>query len=95
MTVTCLTGGSGWASEHDEAVLELRGQLLADLAEGLDTVQRAADALDRLRSSEVEDVALAQGRDGRDIACHIDGSIRGLRAAYAVAQVLFSQEWPR
>ena len=43
-------------------------------------------ALQGLRRHEV-----AEGRDGRDAAAHIDGGIRGLRAAYAVAHMVFGK----
>jgi hypothetical protein len=69
----------------NEEALELRGQLLAELSQALGALQRAGDALDRLRSPGVYDV---------EVADHIDGGIRGLRAAYAVAHMVFGKESP-
>lgn len=78
----------------NEEALELRGELLAALSQALGALQRAGEALDRLRSPGVYDVEVAEGRDGRDMAAHIDGGIRGLRAAYAVAHMVFGKESP-
>lgn len=84
--------GQEWPD--DEEALELRGELLAQLSAALNSLQRAGDVLDRLRSPAVHDVEVAEGRDGRDMAAHIDGGIRGLRAAYAVAHMVFGKESP-
>jgi hypothetical protein len=61
-----------------------RTQLITDLAAGINAIQRAATALERLRSNYLYDVELVEGRDGRDIASLLDDSIRYGRAAYAV-----------
>jgi hypothetical protein len=63
-----------------------RTQLITDLAAGINAIQRAATALERLRSNYLYDVELVEGRDGRDIASLVDDSIRYGRAAYAVVQ---------
>ena len=44
----------------NEEALELRGQLLAELSQALGALQRAGDALDRLRSPGVYDVEVAE-----------------------------------
>jgi hypothetical protein len=77
---------------REEQVLDGRGALLAHLADGLEAIAAAAAELDALRSPAVYDLDLAEGRDGRDVAAHIDGAIRGIRAAAAVAHMVFAKE---
>jgi signal recognition particle GTPase len=55
-------------------------------------MQRAATALEQLRSHQRYDIELVDGRDGRDIASFLDDSIRYGRAAYAVVHMIVDKE---
>ena len=68
--------------------------MLADLAAGLQAVERAAAGVTELRSSALQDAELVEGRDGGDVATFLDDSIRLGRAAYAVMHAIFDQELP-
>jgi hypothetical protein len=80
--------------EHAEMISQARGQLLADLAEGLQALERAGAGVAQLRSSALHDVELVEGRDGRDLATLVDDSIRLGRAAYAVMHAIIDKEIP-
>lgn len=81
-----------WVLAHEEEVIARRCALRQHLAASLDAMTAAAAELDALRSPAVDDIELAEGRDGRDLAAHIDGAIRGVRAAAAVAHMVFAKE---
>lgn len=81
-------------AEHEDAVSEKRAELLTHLTYGIRVIEHALELLDDLRSGAAEDVELADGRDGRDIAAHLDASVRTARAAYAVLHVVFEKETP-
>lgn len=83
-----------WAALEDQ-IIDIRADLLTHLAAGLAELTRAAAALDQLRTPGIYDVELAEGRDGRDAAARIDGTIRDARAVYAVLQMVFAGETPR
>ena len=71
-----------------------RAQMLTHLSAGINATQRAAVALERLRSGDVYDIEVVDSRDGRDIASFIDESIRCARAAYAVIHMIIEKEKP-
>ncbi len=83
-----------WAELEDQ-IIDMRTDLLTHLAAGLAEFTRAAAVLDQLRAPGIYDAELAGGRDGRDAAARIDGTIRDARAAYAVLQMVFAGETPR
>lgn len=85
--------GTGF-DEYSEFVDQARGQLLAEIAAGIAGLQRAANHLERLRTT-LYDVEFAEGRDGRDVATFLDDSIRIGRAAYAVVHAVIDKETPR
>ena len=66
----------------------------AHLTYGLRTITHAAELLDDLRGGAAEDVELVDGRDGRDVAAHLDASVRSARAAYALLHCVFEKETP-
>ncbi len=82
-------------ADHDEHLIDLRADLLTHLSAGLTELARAAAVLEELRAPAVYDVELAEGRDGRDAAARLDGTIRDARATYAVLQMVFAGETPR
>jgi len=79
---------------HGDEVAGRRAALLAHLTYGLRTISHAAELLDDLRGGAAEDVELVDGRDGRDVAAHLDASVRSARAAYAVLHCVFEKESP-
>ncbi len=72
-----------------------RGQLLAHIAAGIESLQSAADTLDRLCSNTIYDVDFIDGRDGRDVAAFLDEAIRNARATYAVVHAVIDNGVPR
>jgi hypothetical protein len=80
--------------DHFERISEIRGQLLADMAAGIQAMQRATATLNQLRSNTIHDIELVEGRDGRDVAAFLDDSIRYGRAAYAVVHAIIDKETP-
>ncbi len=90
MTISHLSSGSSdW---HDDDIVAVRADLLTRINTALEALDGAATALEMLQSPGGYDVEVAEGRDGRDIAAHLDGAVRGLRAAYAVAHMVFAKE---
>lgn len=81
--------------DHLERIGETRGQLLAHIAAGIQSLQSAADTLDRLCSNTVYDADFIDGRDGRDVAAFLDETIRNARATYAVVHAVIDKEVPR
>jgi hypothetical protein len=75
--------------DHDEQVIASRDALLSSLTAAIEAATDAAHRLDQLRSPGVGDEGIAAGRDGRDMAAHVDTAIRGLRAAWAVGHTVF------
>ena len=57
-------------------------------------IEHAAELLADLRNGAAEDAELVDGRDGRDVAAHLDASVRTGRAAYAVLHCVFEKETP-
>ena len=57
-------------------------------------MQRAAEALDQLRSNSIADAEFVDGRDGGDVSTFLDDSIRYARAAYAVVHTVIDKETP-
>jgi hypothetical protein len=80
--------------EQAEMISQARGQVLDQLAAGLEALKRAGDGIAELRSNAVHDVDLVDGRDGRDLATFIDDSIRFGRAAYAVMHAIIDKQTP-
>jgi hypothetical protein len=79
-------------ADREEAIAAKRAQLLTHLTYGIRVMEHAAELLDDLRSGAAEDVELVDGRDGRDVAAHLDASVRSARAAYAVLHCVFDKE---
>ena len=73
----------------DDRVEVRRDVLLQHLQAAIGAATDAASELDQLRSPAIDDVEITDGRDGRDMAAHIDVAIRGLRAAWAVGHTVF------
>ena len=96
MTMHTLPTGyrPGSYDEHAEMISAARGEVLAELAAGLQALERAGAGIAELRSNAVHDVELVEGRDGRDLATFIDDSIRLGRAAYAVMHAIIDKETP-
>jgi hypothetical protein len=80
--------------EHTETISKARAQVLADLAEGLGALERAAAGVIQLRSGALHDIELTDGRDGRDVSTSLDDCIRLGRAAYAVLHAVIDKELP-
>ena len=53
--------------DHLERIGEIRSQLLGHIAEGIPAMQRAAQALEQLRSNSIYDAEFVDGRDGGDV----------------------------
>ncbi|MGV7570785.1 hypothetical protein PJL70_08240 [Mycobacterium kansasii] len=81
--------------DHLERIGETRAQLLAHIAAGIESLQSAADTLDRLCSNTVYDADFIDGRDGRDVAAFLDETIRNARATYAVVHAVIDHGVPR
>ncbi|MCV7010092.1 hypothetical protein [Mycobacterium gordonae] len=81
--------------DHLERIGETRGQLLAHIAAGIESLQSAADTLDRLCSNTIYDADFIDGRDGRDVAAFLDEAIRNARATYAVVHAVIDNGVPR
>lgn len=79
---------------HDERISQIRGQLLTELTAGVGAMQRAAVTLEQLRGTQLCDLELVDGRDGRDIAVLVEDSIRYGRAAYTVMHAIIDKETP-
>jgi hypothetical protein len=80
--------------EHQDLITNARACFLAELAAGLRSLERAAATLGQLRGPRLADIELVDGRDGRDIATHLDNCIRQGRAAYAVMHAVIDKETP-
>ena len=78
--------------DHLERIGEIRSHLLGHIAEGIQAMQRAAEALDQLRSNSIADAEFVHGRDGGDVSTFLDDSIRYARAAYAVVHTVIDKE---
>jgi hypothetical protein len=80
--------------DHLERIGEIRSQLLGHIAEGIAAMQRAAQALEQLRSNSIYDAEFVDGRDGGDVSTFLDDSIRYARAGYAVVHTVIDKETP-
>lgn len=74
--------------EHYKRIGALRGSLRDHLDASLTRMQNAVTTLQRLCANDVYDLPFVEGRDGDDIAAFLNDSIRNVRAAYAVAQIV-------
>ena len=79
---------------HEDEVADKRAELLTHLSYGIRVFEHAAELLADLRNGAAEDAELVDGRDGRDVAAHLDASVRTGRAAYAVLHCVFEKETP-
>lgn len=78
--------------DRDAQITRSRHTLLAELAGAVESLRRAADSLAELRSPQLYDIDLIDGRDGRDIATFLDDGLRYIRAAYAVVHIIADQD---
>ena len=95
MTVTNLRGliDDPYA-DHQDAVITTRAELLAHLSYAIRVLQHCCDLVDDLRGAGADDAELVEGRDGQDVAAHLEASVRTARAAYAVLHCVFEKETP-
>ena len=75
----------------DEHLAHVRTQTLTDLSNALRALNLAGGHIEALRHADIE---FHDGRDGRDIAAHIDNAIRSVRASYAVIHMIVDKERP-
>jgi len=85
MQLTSLTG------EIDEHLAHTRVQALTELSAAIRSLEEAAAHVQALREVDIE---FAHGRDGRDVATHIDDAIRSARAGHAVIGMIVGKETP-
>lgn len=78
-----------FAAETDEHLAQTRAQTLTDLSNALRSLELAAGHVAALSEVDIEFVG---GRDGRDVATHIDDAIRSARASYAVVGMIIGKE---
>ena len=81
-------------ADHEDAVADKRAELLSHLTYAIRVLQHSCDLVTELRGKETDDAELIEGRDGRDVAAHLDASVRTARAAFAVLHCVFEKERP-
>ena len=79
------------AEDADEHLAHVRSQTLTELARAIRLLEEAAAHVDALRGVDIEFIG---GRDGRDVATHIDDAIRSARAGHAVIGMIVQKEAP-
>jgi len=75
----------------EEHLAHVRAQILTDLSAALRALDHAASHIKALRSVDIE---FAHGRDGGDVAAHLDDAIRCGRASYAVVTMIIDKQRP-
>lgn len=78
-------------NDTEEHLAHVRAQILTDLSAALRALDQAATHIEALRSVDTES---GHGRDGRDVAAHLDDAIRCARGAYAVVTMIIDKQTP-
>lgn len=80
--------------QHYMRVDALRRSLREHLDASRKNLNNAVTVLGQLRANDIEDFLFTEGRDGDDIAAFLNDSIRNVRAAYAVTQIITDKDTP-